>query len=111
MSVHPEGFSCRRCGACCRAYVQVTEQDVLCWAAAFREDILKCVAAEEALIHPVEGTEGPRCPFLRRLPREGIGRDVYVCLIHDVRPEACFRFPISREQAGRVGCKGFPEGG
>jgi Fe-S-cluster containining protein len=107
MHVHPDGFSCRQCGACCRAYVQVTENDLLRWAAEFREDILAWVAPEEGLIHPLEGSDGTRCPFLKRRPGERDRRDRYMCLIHDTKPDACLRFPASREQAGHVGCMGF----
>ena len=105
MLSHPDGFKCRQCGACCRAYVQVTERDLLRWAVEFREDILEHVS-EEGFIEPVQEIDGPRCPFLRRLPRRHAGRDVYECLIHDTKPDACVRFPASREQAERLGCLG-----
>jgi Fe-S-cluster containining protein len=106
MPLHPAGFECRQCGACCRAYVQATERDLYRWAAQFRGDILRYVSAE-GLIEPVEGMEGPCCPFLEKLPRTGKRCDVYVCLIHDTKPEACVRFPASREQAVRLGCMGM----
>jgi Fe-S-cluster containining protein len=107
MPVHPNGFSCKQCGACCRAYVQVTESDLLRWAAGFREDVLAWVSPEEGLIHPLEESEGARCPFLERLTGAGDLRERYVCRIHDTRPDACRRFPASREQAARVGCIGL----
>lgn len=107
MPVHPEGFECRQCGACCRAYVQVTQRDLWRWAAEFRDDILEWVSPEDGLIHPIEEMEGPRCPFLKRLPHGGTRRDVYICRIHDTKPDACVCFPLSREQAERIGCLGI----
>jgi Fe-S-cluster containining protein len=101
---HPEGFACQQCGACCRAYVPVSEADLLRWAATFRDDILRCVSAREAFIRPLMEDEGPRCPFLRWLPRGDVY--TYVCRIHDTKPQACARFPTTREDAARVGCPG-----
>ena len=106
MSLHPKGFECRHCGVCCRAYVPVTQRDLLRWAAEFREDILERVSAE-GFIEPVEGIEGPMCPFLAKLPCEERRRDAYICLIHDTKPDACARFPASREQAERLNCLGM----
>ena len=106
MFSHPDGFRCRQCGACCRAYVQVTERDLLRWAAQFRDDILTHVSAE-GFIEPVQEVDGPRCPFLKRLSRGPAQRDVYECLIHDTKPESCARFPVSRGQAERLGCLGI----
>jgi Fe-S-cluster containining protein len=102
--LHPSGFKCRQCSACCRAYVQVTERDLLRWATQFRQDILERVS-EEGLIEPVEASDGPSCPFLRRLPRGREGAEVYACTIHGAKPEACVRFPASREEAERLGCR------
>jgi Fe-S-cluster containining protein len=99
---HPQGFACQQCGACCRGYVPVSEEDLLRWAATYRDDILRHVSAREAFIRPLMEDGEPRCPFLRRLPRG----DAYACRIHDTKPEACARFPETREDAARVGCPG-----
>jgi Fe-S-cluster containining protein len=99
---HPQGFSCVRCGACCRAYVQVTERDLIRWASLGRRDILDRVAPAEGWIEPVTRGEMSACPFLHAGPEPG----VYRCRIYDMRPEACRAFPASTAQAERIGCGG-----
>jgi Fe-S-cluster containining protein len=103
MPAYPQGFHCVGCGACCRAYVQVTEGDLVRWAAQGRRDILRCVAPVERWIEPVTRGRLPACPFLREAPGQGI----YRCRIYDTRPEACRRFPASSAQAERIGCQGL----
>ena len=103
MPAHPEGFRCAQCGACCRAYVQVTEGDLLRWAAQGRRDTLRSVSPIEGWIEPVTRAGAPTCPYLRDGPRPG----TYACRIYDTRPEACRKFPSSRAQAERVGCRGL----
>jgi Fe-S-cluster containining protein len=107
MPDHPPGFRCVQCGACCRAYVQVTEADIIRWAALRRLDIMRAVSPVEGWIEPRTREGEPACPFLRDGPR----LDTYVCRIYDVRPEACRRFPVSRTQAERVGCRGLDRKG
>ena len=104
---HPPGYRCAQCGACCRAYVQVTERDILRWAALRRLDIMRAVSPVEGWIEPRTRDGEPACPFLRDGPRLG----TYICRIYELRPEACQRFPASCEQAERVGCRGFGEAG
>lgn len=104
MPTHPQGFRCARCGACCRAYVQVTERDLVRWAAQGRRDILRCVAPVEGWIEPIRRDGTPACPFLRE---EGPLAGTYRCRIYDTRPEACHVFPASRAQAERIGCRGL----
>jgi Fe-S-cluster containining protein len=99
----PPGFHCVQCGACCRAYVQVTERDILRWAALRRLDIMRAVSPVEGWIEPRTREGGPACPFLKDGPRPG----TYICRIYELRPEACRSFPASRAQAERVGCLGF----
>jgi ADP-ribosyl-[dinitrogen reductase] hydrolase len=106
MPVHPEGFRCTQCGACCRAYVQVTEGDLVRWAAQGRRDILRCVSPVEGWIEPVTRGGLPACPFLRQGPRQG----TYLCRVYSTRPEACRTFPASRAQAERIGCRGLAGG-
>jgi Fe-S-cluster containining protein len=98
----PDGFRCKQCGACCRAYVPVTEQDILRWAIESRDDILRWVSAADCLIHPVIEQGIARCPFLK-----SAHHGVYVCRIHSTKPAACSRFPRSRQEAERVGCRGY----
>jgi Fe-S-cluster containining protein len=103
MTLHPKGFHCTQCGACCRSYIPVTRQDLLRWAVEGRDDILAHVSTRERFIHPVPGDIAARCPFLRELPH----RNVCLCDIHDTKPEACRDFPKSVEQAERMGCPGI----
>ena len=103
MPAHPEGFRCVGCGGCCRAYVQVTEGDLLRWAAQGRRDILRSVSPIEGWIEPVTRDAAPTCPYLIAGPRHG----TYLCRIYRTRPEACRTFPSSRAEAERVGCQGL----
>ena len=113
LSLHPDGFKCQQCGKCCQVYVnliQVTEEDVDRWMVEGREDILKWVSCVDFGDHieydfpidPVTDEDIERCPFLRKLPN----KDVYVCRIHNTKPEACTRFPSSEEEGERIGCPG-----
>ena len=105
MPDHPPGFHCVQCGACCRAYVQVTERDVLLWASVRRLDIMRAVSPVEGWIEPRTRDGEAACPFRRDGTRPG----TYICRIYDLRPQACRRVPASRAQAERVGCSGFEE--
>ena len=109
-------FQCQLCGKCCLEYaynLQVTEEDMCRWEEEGRRDILQWVSrigvgeylALDFPIHPETGDEVDRCPFLRKLPR----KDVYICRIHDTKPDACRRFPLSREKAERIGCPGLKD--
>jgi Fe-S-cluster containining protein len=89
--------------------VCVTEADVRRWREEGRKDILAWVA--KALFRaeydfPVDPETGDNvegeCPFLERVP----GRDMALCSIHDTRPLDCARFPVTYEDAVRVGCEG-----
>lgn len=105
MPDHPPGYHCVGCGACCRAYIQVTEGDLLRWAAQGRRDIMRTVSSVEGWIEPLTRGGDPACPFLE----DGLRPGTYICRIYKTRPEACRRFPASRAQAERVGCRGLDE--
>jgi Fe-S-cluster containining protein len=79
------------------------------WAVQGRDDILEHVSTREMFVQPVSRDEFARCPFLR----EQLGTDeyIYICSIHDTKPEACVGFPTSREQAERMGCPGVERPG
>jgi Fe-S-cluster containining protein len=111
---HHDEFQCQQCGKCCLEYaynLQATEEDVCRWEKEGRWDILQWVAridvgvclALDFPIHPKRGDDVDRCPFLRKLPR----RDIYICRIHDTKPDACRCFPTSREKAESLGCPGW----
>jgi Fe-S-cluster containining protein len=101
--VLPPEIKCQRCGACCRGYIPVTEDDLLRWAGQGRDDILWRVWPEEMIIGPTPRDEAMTCPFLVPLPVEGIA----LCSIHSTKPDACAAFPSSVEQAARANCPGF----
>jgi len=91
--------------------IRVTEKDLWRWAWEERDDILQWVSTVDLgdrveydfPIHPVTDEEVTGCPFLRKLPN----KNIYVCRIHDTKPEACAKFPMSRQQAEDVGCPGL----
>ncbi|MEW5723983.1 MAG: YkgJ family cysteine cluster protein [Thermodesulfobacteriota bacterium] len=111
----PEGFSCQRCGRCCRlgdsCLGLVSVDEVEKWQALGLSQILKLVVRVErpdyllyvAWKNPKTGRFLPRCPWFRKERGEDRGR----CLIHDYSPLKCRAFPFSREQAERAGCPGF----
>ena len=107
MSSHPEGFKCKQCGACCRSFIPVTRQDITRWAVEGRDDIFEHVSTRELFIQPVPRDEAARCPFLREQRQADVY--VYVCSIHDTKPEACAGYPTSQEQAERMECPGIPQ--
>ena len=110
-----DGFKCKQCGKCCLKLfgtIQATRNDLARWNEEGREDILAWVDAlvltdECAIldfpIHPETKEEVFRCPFLRKLPRQMR----YICRINDTKPDACTRFPVSREHAEKEGCPGY----
>ena len=110
-----EDFQCRQCGHCCRNldyYDQLTEQDVNCWQALGRMDILKNVRrirrGDQTIVFrmwdkPVSGSPASPCLWLYKIPTQ----NRWVCRIHDVRPEVCRQYPGSRKHADMTGCPGF----
>jgi Fe-S-cluster containining protein len=106
---YPTGFRCLQCGTCCHSYIPVTRQDILRWAVQGRDDILEHVSTRELFIHPLPRDELARCPFLQKLSQKDVC--VYICSIHDTKPEVCAAFPTSREQAERIGCPGIQQTG
>jgi Fe-S-cluster containining protein len=118
----PEGFRCKQCGRCCvdlhDAYqASASDEDIELWTAQGRDDILQWVSfipvgkdesgkmhyVYDIWISPGTGEDVDRCPWLRRLPK----RDMYVCRIHEVKPQVCRDYPISRAHAEETGCRGF----
>ena len=111
MFLHLGGFKCQQCGKCCQTYIgrfQATEEDIIRWTAESREDILKWVSPVDFgdhveydfPIHPVTDDEFGRCPFFKKLPN----KDIYICQIHNTKPEACARYPSSQRE--REECPG-----
>jgi Fe-S-cluster containining protein len=99
-----EGFKCRQCGNCCKGLiVPISEEDILRWAVEFRDDILYWISWPEQSIKFVKMDGEKQCPFLEKLACE----DIYVCGIQKTKPFACMHFPISWQEATRVGCQGL----
>jgi Fe-S-cluster containining protein len=44
------------------------------------------------------------CPFLIQSPAE---KQHWICRIHDVKPEICRQYPVSRKHGIMTGCRGF----
>ncbi len=103
MPDHPDKFSCKRCGRCCRVHVPVTDVDILRWSVQSRDDILMRLSERNRFIRPIVRGEEACCPFLAKRP----GDDIYVCRIYRTRPQACIEFPHTPSHAGRMGCRGL----
>ena len=113
----PKGFNCKQCGNCCLNLsgaidVCATEEDIRLWEENDRTDILEWVDAipmgedhyvYDIWISPRTGDDVTRCPWLRKLPNQ----DKYICRIQDMKPEHCWKYPLSREHAKDTGCLGF----
>ena len=94
----PNGFKCKQCGNCCLNLTGAfqacaSEADIRRWEEAGRD----------IWVNPRTGDDVARCPWLRKVP----GADKYSCRIHDVKPDHCRRYPVSRKHAERTGCGGF----
>jgi Fe-S-cluster containining protein len=110
MNTRADGFNCKQCGKCCQMlgikyHVETTEEDVARWVVEKREDILEWVdpvyfpgAVEfDFPINPETKQEIEGCPFLKQLPNS----DLYICAIHDTKPEGCLQFPTSNSLSER----------
>lgn len=110
-----EDFTCRQCGKCCRTldyHNEVTADDVTRWKQTGRSDIMNWVgvfqkdgqkAAYRIWIKPGTRTFAETCPFLKKKPHE----NRWICLIHDVKPQICRQYPVSRKHAIMTECPGF----
>ena len=61
------------------------------------------VVAYDVWLDPETGEDVDRCPWLQELTDTG----KYSCGIHDVKPDICRDYPVSREHAERTGCPGL----
>ena len=110
-----EDFTCRQCGKCCRTldyHNEVTSDDVARWKQAGRSEILEWVGTfqkngREAVyriwIKPGTREFAETCPFLQKMPHE----NRWICRIHNVKPQICRQYPVSRKHAIMTGCPGF----
>jgi Fe-S-cluster containining protein len=112
-------YSCRQCGRCCRELDYRNElkaQDVQRWRRAGRHDILEWVGithrenGEEAYsMWVIPGTNqfAEVCPFLEPGPKKNGPDKTWFCRIHEVKPDICRQYPVSRKHALMTGCRGF----
>jgi Fe-S-cluster containining protein len=108
-------FKCRHCGNCCqnlKYHNACSEKDYRKWKALDRKDILEKVIIVKSnsqtpqyKIWREPGTSRfyPKCPWLQP---SGFN-DRYECRIHDVKPEYCRQYPLTRKHAMMTGCKGI----
>lgn len=113
-----ESFVCRQCGRCCSKLTYhdcMTEDDVARLKALGRTDILEWVGvtrtADGRTAYRIWVTPGTNrfavpCPFLK----QGACNDQLICGIHDVKPQICRNYPVSRKHAQMTGCPGFDTG-
>jgi Fe-S-cluster containining protein len=111
------GFTCIRCGHCCRNLVDayrgcVSDADLVRWREAGREDVLAFVETLDlghgnllhtAWVDPVTGDDVEACPWLAELP-DGTS---YACGIESVKPDHCRAYPEHRSHGLQTGCRGF----
>lgn len=110
-------FTCKQCGHCClnisgAINVCATEGDIRCWRENNRSDILEWVdviylgeghRVYDIWVDPRTGNDVTRCPWLQKLP----GKNTFICRIHDMKPDHCRKYPLSKEHAENTGCPGF----
>ena len=108
-------FQCRQCGQCCRRLDYrdgMTEADVERLKKMGRNDILAWVRTTRTIrgdiahrIWVIPGTNefAPTCPFLKK----GVSPQRWICSIHEVKPDICRHYPVSRKHALMTGCPGF----
>lgn len=111
-----EDFLCRQCGRCCRTLdyrSEITAEDVARWKQLGRKDILAWVGVfdkkDSEPVYRIWMKPGTRefadpCPFLFQSPVE---EQRWFCRIHDVKPEICRQYPVSRKHGIMTGCRGF----
>ncbi len=110
-----EDFACHQCGKCCQRldyHNEITADDVAYWKQAGRSEILDWVGTfqkngREAVyriwIKPGTREFAETCPFLQKMPHE----NRWICRIHNVKPQICRQYPVSRKHAIMTGCPGF----
>ncbi|MCP4745119.1 MAG: YkgJ family cysteine cluster protein [Desulfobacteraceae bacterium] len=109
------GYHCRQCGRCCNTldyHKEVSEKDVERWRRAQRFDILRFVGITHRKdntldyriwIRPGTNRYLKSCPFLKKIPH----KNKWICGIHDIKPDICRQYPLTRKHAAMTGCIGF----
>lgn len=95
---------CNQCGKCCTRYgggdlsASAGEID---WWENHRPDIFSYVGDGKIWTSPVTGKQMPRCPWLRKLPKQ----NKYICRIYYDRPDECRHYPVNIDQMIRDECE------
>ena len=88
---------CNQCGKCCTKYGNgglSASSDEIQWWESFRPNIFRYIRDGKIWISPETGKQMPRCPWLRKLPRQ----NKYICRIYHDRPDDCRHYPVNIEQ-------------
>ena len=111
-------FNCTKCGKCCvnSSYMGTlfaVEEDLVRWEEAGRYDIMdtayifhwgeKIKRTADLWTDPMTGDEitNGTCPWVKK-----IGKDLWHCTIHELRPNVCRDYPVDKEQRDGFGCPG-----
>lgn len=110
-------FSCQQSGKCCKIYagtVIASPGDIERWKTLDRQDILQKVRIHQSDEHTIQGgefCENPQsqeepgnCPFVDL--RSGKAQ----CTIHEVKPDACRRYPYDENGNVRADLVGECDG-
>jgi len=114
-----KAFNCTNCGKCCThapymGTMSAHEEDLQRWEEAGRQDILDTAyifewgegedRTADLWMDPKTGDEVTSgiCPWVKQ-----VDEDNWHCTIHEVRPNVCRNYPVSREQRDSFGCPGF----
>ena len=110
-------FCCRQCGQCCRRldyHNEIKASDVERWQALGRDDILEWVGtirrkgeikAYQIWVAPKTNSFVEGCPFLKFAS----STNIWICGIHDCKPDICRQYPTTRKHALMTGCPGFDQ--
>ena len=109
-------FNCTQCGKCCvnpsyMGKMSADGEDLQRWEDADRYDILATAyifdwgktRSADLWMNPVTGDEITNgiCPWVKN-----IGKDLWHCTIHELRPNICRDYPVDKEQRDGFGCPG-----
>ena len=113
-----DNFNCTGCGKCCTygpymKTLSADEEDIQRWEDADRYDILDTAhifdwgddkpRLADLWMDPETGDESTSdvCPWVKK-----VGADNWHCTIHEVRPNVCRNYPISKKQRDEFECPG-----
>jgi len=112
-------FTCTECGKCCTygpfmGTMSANEKDIRRWENAGRQDILDTAHIfswgdnaprnADLWMDPKTGDEISTgiCPWVKK-----IDEDKWHCTIHNLRPNTCRNFPVSKEHRDQFECPGY----